>query len=73
MELIAIAGALLLYGLCLLGFCGVVYAATATIRRAWHPERQPPSREAEPICCLRWMLIFLGVCAVAAVHAWLTH
>ena len=28
------------YGVVLLLFLGVVYAVTATMRRAWHPERR---------------------------------
>jgi hypothetical protein len=42
MEVIVIY--ILGYGVILLGLCVVVYAVTVTIRRAWHPERQPPPR-----------------------------
>jgi hypothetical protein len=57
---------LVFYGVLLVLFLGVVYAVTATIRRAWHPERQPPPRSRANR--IGWM-IFLGLVAVVLVLA----
>jgi hypothetical protein len=63
--------ALVAYGVFLLALCGIAYAVTATIRRAWHPEQRPPPPEYPPIPWRRWVIAVLVLGAVIAVSAWL--
>jgi hypothetical protein len=50
----------------LLGLCIVVYAVTATIRRAWHPERQPPPHSRANK--IGWV-VFLGLVVLVLLWA----